>query len=189
MNLALQFIYLIISSSVSYCIFINKYLYLCVYTVCCFCILDYILHVLKINKLKRDMILHHNFVLCNILFIHNHLYPVTYNINDANIIIRNVLSTEISTIFLILNNLIKHDKLKIINNINQVFFVSSFIYYRIYNYWIYIIISKETNLFIINVSKNNFHLIYMYIGIYGLFAINIFWLTRIFNKIYNLITN
>lgn len=197
MNLVLQLLYLSISSCVTFCIYQNKYLEVCCYSVGFFCIIDFGLHLLRINNLKLDMILHHNFALCVIFLLYYYTYLVENNIDDIhnihnidnvnnkNSLIKSFLLTEVSTIFLILNSLIKNNKLIILKKINQLFFVSTFIYYRIYYYLVNIIINSEINLFIMNISKNNFHLYYMYFGIYGLFIINIYWMILLLNKILN----
>ena len=175
----LNLIYLGISCFSAYCIFNTIYLNQCVYIVGTGCILDFSLHILNINKLRMDMLIHHIFALLIISFCYFHTYPVIYNIYDKNIIVKNILLTEVSTIFLIINKLLKQQTLK---NINQIIFVLTFIYSRIYIYYINIIISKETYLFITNISKNNFHLTYLYIGIYGIFMINIYWFYLLVKK-------
>jgi hypothetical protein len=185
MSLFLQFIYFSVSFISSFCIFQNKNLDNCSYFVGIICIMDIILHLFEFYTIRISMLYHHIFSLCIILFLYNHIYPVTYNIENKNILIKNVLLTEISTMFLILNNIIKNNKsiyCKIINKINQIIFIITFVYSRIYNYFINIIINKEVNYFIINVTKSNIHLIYMYIGIYGLFTLNIYWFYLIIKK-------
>lgn len=187
MNLVLQLLYLSMSSCVTFCIYQNKYLEVCCYSVGFFCIIDVGLHLLRINNLRFDMIVHHNFALCIIFLLYYHTHLVENNIDDIhnkNSLIKSFLLTEVSTIFLILNSLIKNNKLIVLKKINQLFFVSTFIYYRIYYYLVNIIINSEINLFIMNISKSNFHLYYMYFGIYGLFIINIYWMVLLVNKIF-----
>jgi len=182
MNYVLQSIYLSISVFSTYCILTTSYLNLCNYNIALFCCIDYFLHICNINKLKFDMILHHLFALMIIYFFYNHNYLIIDNIEIKNNLIKNILSTEISTNFLIINNFIKNIKTSIIIKINQILFVSTFFYFRIYNYFIYIILSNDVNILIIKISKNNYYKYLLYIGMYGLFILNIYWFFIILKK-------
>ena len=119
------------------------------------------------------MFLHHFCALFIINFFHNHNYPVTYDLNTKKFLIKSLLSCEVSTIFLMLMKIIPKDNK--VNYLLRILFLITFITYRFYNYILNIILSSEINLFILNVSKNNFHLVEVYLGIYGLFFINIYW--------------
>jgi hypothetical protein len=182
MNYILQGIYLSISVFSTYCIFTSSYLEFCNYNVGLFCCIDYFLHVCNINKLKFDMILHHLFALMIIYFFHKHNYPIIYDIDEKNNLIKNILSTEISTTFLIINNFIKNIKNSIIIKINQILFISTFFYFRIYNYLIYVVLSNNVNILIIKVSKNNYYKYLSYIGLHGLFILNIYWFFILLKK-------
>ena len=182
MNYILQSIYLSISVFSTWCIFTKSYLNLCSYNIALFCCIDYFFHFCNINKLKFDMILHHLFALMLIYFFYNHNYLIIDNIKIKNNLIENILSTEISTNFLIINNFIKNIKNLFIIKINQILFVSTFFYFRIYNYFIYIILSNDVNILIINISKNYYYKYLLYTGMYGLFILNIYWFFILLKK-------
>ena len=128
--------------------------------------------------------------------------PITYNLSyfttpargaappqnfDKEHILKNILITEVSSIFLSANYLIPN-KYTVVTYLNYCAFISTFLYYRIYNYHSNIILSYRTNVLIINISKNVYHVMIMYIGIYGLFAVNLYWvpciLLHIYKKVY-----
>jgi len=199
----LEYIYLCIPFFASYAIITNTYLDFCIYLIGFFFCIDYLcyfinsitfhkiiiylrinipvklLHYIKNYKFRIDMALHHMFSFMIIYFFYNHLYPITYNMEDKNKLIKNVLYTEVSTIFLKLNNLIKNSILK---KINQYCFIITFLYYRIYNYSITMIIDINVYLFIKNISKHYLYIYCIFIGIYGLFLLNIYWSLLIFQK-------
>ena len=177
-NYFVEYIYLCIPLFATYAIITNSYLDLCIYIIGIFFCIDYLFYFitsltfdkiliylginipinLKNFKFKMDMALHHMFGLMIVYFFYNHCYPITYNLEDKNNLIKNVLYTEVSTIFLKINNLLKN-KDSIIKKINQYCFISTFLYYRIYNYYITLIINNNVYLFIKNISK---HYLYNY---------------------------
>lgn len=153
----------------------------CCYLVAGVCLLDIGLHLLKLHTLRKDMIFHHIFALFIILFVYNHTYPVTYNIETKNELTKNVLLTEVSSMFLVANNILQ--KKTLAKKMAQVLFAGTFFYYRIYNFVIKIVANKQTNLFIFAVAKHEGHLLYMYAGIYGLISLNIYWGRLIAQKV------
>lgn len=149
----------------------------CSYLVGLFCLFD--LFYVK----KLDMFIHHIFVLIMIYCFYNTLM----NNNEKNIFINNILSTEISTNFLMIKSLLSKYKIKnkLLNIINNICFIITFFYYRIYNYFIYIVISKKIHLIIIK-YYNNYQLFFIFFSIYGLFLLNLFWMNLIIKKIFKL---
>jgi hypothetical protein len=102
---------------------------------------------------------------------------------NRNEIISVILSTEISSIFLTLNNLLDNASgLVTVKNINKIVFVSTFVYYRIYNYSYYLIFDKNVHNTFTVYSKNNFEYCEIYVGVYGLFILNSYWSFVIFKK-------
>jgi len=154
---------------------------LCNYIVMAFCTVDTILHLCNYKILKLDMILHHLFAIMISFYSYANSYPITYNLDDKYFLMTNQLSCEISTIFL---NLMKvFPKKSYLALLNRLLFLVTFVYYRIYNYFVNIIISKNSHQFIIQIAKSNFHLFYMYTGVFGLFLLNIYWLNLILKKL------
>jgi hypothetical protein len=172
-NIQLQFLYLGVSLLSSFCIITNFNIITCSNIVGFTCLIDF--YFVK----KNDMRLHHMLVLCMIDYMNKHV-----DIKNRNDIVYVILSTEISTVFLIMNNLL--DKMVIFKNINKLFFVFTFVYYRIYNYSYYLILDKNIyNNFVIY-SKNNFEFYKIYIGVYGMFILNLYWFTLILHGIITL---
>ena len=162
----------------SFCVLTNSNLLNCCNIVGVKCIIDFCF------KIKNDMLIHHMLVL---FMLH---YVNTHNGENRNEIISVVLSTEISTIFLTTNNLLKDTasnldyNLDYVKNANKVIFVYSFVYYRVYNYAYYLIFNKNIhNTFLIH-SKNMFELCEVYTSVYGLFILNLYWTSIIIKKIF-----
>ena len=166
------YFYLGVSLASSICVMTNCYLIECSNLVGLKCLID-----LYVEK-KKDMIFHHIMVLGMVYY--SNQYRDLENINKIASVL---LSTEISTVFLILNNLLEKSFVK---TVNKVAFVSTFYYYRIYNYS-YLILDKHVqNIFYIH-SRNNFDYGLIYTGIYGLFILNLYWGNLIFKKCINLL--
>jgi len=176
----LQFIYLTISIVSSFCVMKNFYVVPCSNVVGLICFID--IYFLK----RNDMILHHFLVLSMLHYMNNHA-----DIENRSEIVSVILSTEISTIFLTTNNLLEFaGNMVIAKNINKLLFVSSFFYYRIYNYTFYLILDNNIHKTFYCYSKNNFEFCEIYGGVFGLFFLNLYWFgiifkKTLFNKTYN----
>lgn len=172
-NFQLQYLYLGISLFSCFCIINNFYIIYCSNFVGFICLIDF--YYIK----KKDMILHHILVLIMLHYMNNHSY-----VENKNEIVSIILKTEISTIFLTINNLLDTvDNMVILKNINKCIFIFTFIYYRIYNYSYYLILNKNIHNIFLFYSKNNFELYEIYTGIYGLFILNLYWTFLIFKKV------
>jgi hypothetical protein len=184
-NVSLQFIYLSISILSSLSVYYKFYVVKCSNIVGLMCFVDF-----YFTK-KKDMIIHHMFVLIMLHYMNNH----------SDIIIRDdivsvILSTEISTIFLITNTMLSYNSnnvVNVVNNVNAVnifsrinkfCFVYSFIYYRIYKYYYSLIINSDVNAVLWKHSKNILDFSEIYIGMYGLFILNLYWCFLIFMKFF-----
>ena len=182
-NIYLQCIYLSISILSTLSVFNKFQLINCSNIVGLMCLIDFF----YIKKIA--MITHHILVLMMIDYMNTH--P---DILIRENIISVVLSTEISTIFLINNSLLSNNYINqyflkinrylvtIIKSINSIFFIYTFLYYRIYNYYYNLIIDKETNIVFLKYSRNIYDFYEIYISIYGLFILNLYWSTLIFIK-------
>jgi hypothetical protein len=127
---------------------------------------------------KKDMLFHHILVLSMLHYMNNHC-----SIENRKEIVSVILRTEISTIFLTLNNLLENiSSIVCVKKINKVAFVSTFLYYRIYNYSYYLILDKNIHNTFFIYSRNNFEYFEIYFGLYGLFILNLYWCFLIFKK-------
>ncbi len=168
----IDMIFLGVSIMSTVCIVNNCYLIECCNIVALKCVAD-----LFVEK-KKDLLFHHIMALTLIHYINQHrdIKPLTDEVSS-------ILSTEISTIFLVLNNYIHNSTL---NNVNKLAFVITFYYYRIYNYS-YLLLDKNVNSALYIYSRNNFEYFEIYTALYGLFLLNIYWGTLILKKIINTI--
>lgn len=172
LRLLLQFLYLSISIVSFFCVMTNFHVIPCSNFVGFMCFIDF--YFVK----KKDMLLHHFLVLCMLHYMNNHA-----DIENRTEIVSVILSTEISTIFLTTNNLLENaENMVIVKNINKWLFISTFVYYRIYNYTYYLILDNNVHKIFYNYSKNNFEFCEIYGGIYCLFILNLYWCGMIFNK-------
>lgn len=179
---AINYMYLLVSSLSTYCIINNVYLEFVCYIIGLLCLIDYFLYFCKINKLNINMIIHHLLTLLIIQFIYINSEKINNSVikNELFLLIKNVLCVEISTNFLILRNLLKNSW-EIIKTINDILFVITFVYFRLYHYTYYIILSKNTYYIILEINKDYF----VFIGLYGLFLLNIYWFIFIINKMFH----
>jgi hypothetical protein len=135
------------------------------------------------TKKSYDIIFHHIFTLGLIHYVLNN--PISNDDNIKYSIFYSVLSTEISTNFLLINNILriyKHQSK--INDINNIFFVFTFAYYRLYRFTKLLILNKQANEIFLYNSKNNFEIIIFYFSLYGFYFLNIYWFKLIFSKVF-----
>jgi hypothetical protein len=169
----LHLMYLSISLVSCFCVMTNFYVIQCSNIVGLMCLIDF--YFVR----RKDMILHHFLVLCMLHYMNNH-----DDIKNRSEIVSVILSTEISTIFLTTNNLLEMEgNMVIAKNINKLLFVSTFVYYRIYNYIYYLILDNNIHKIFYYYSKNNFEFFEIYSGVYGLFFLNLYWCGIILKKI------
>jgi hypothetical protein len=135
-------------------------------------------------KKKIDIIIHH--ILVILMYSNYYIYNVP--LEEFIKLFKIILLVEVSNIFLMLKIIFYlPNNIKIINNI---LFIISFIYFRIYYYYYYAVRQNQQ----IDIIVNNY-LIYdndkyfFYSSFYGFYLLNIYWTVLIFNKLYNLIIN
>lgn len=169
----LQIVYLSVSLLSSGCVACNCYLVECCNIVGLMCLFDF--WFVK----KKEMMLHHVFVLLMVHYMNTHR-----DITNRDEIISTLLRTEISTIFLTLNNLLQDTSCALIlKNVNKLSFVSTFVYYRVYNYSYRLILNPHIHDTFFVYSKNNFEYGEMYVAMYGLYIVNLYWTLLIVQRI------
>lgn len=134
--------------------------------------------------IKGDAILHHVFTLIG---CYNTIH---YFEKDHYVHFLPLMYTEISTVFLIIKIWMDEyngKKNTILSVLNDLIFISLFVKYRVYGFY-NLIQSPETYVKINEMTSStpNFYLTNasFYIGIYGLFIINLYWFLIICKKIY-----
>jgi hypothetical protein len=170
----LQLIYLSTSLFSTYCVVSNTYLPTCANLVGIMCLCD--MWFVK----KKDMMLHHILVLFLAHYMNTHYSnPYRFKIMSA------LLSTEISTIFLTLHNMLENtascSSIVRIKQLNKLAFVSTFVYYRLYNYSYSLLNAEVRNSYLIY-SAGPFERWEVCSGIYGLFLLNVYWVALIAKK-------
>ena len=144
------------------------YLFLNVYVVVFQCSYDIFLWH------SHSSALHHMFVL---LFT-SYFVTTEIPVEDCITLVLTILSTEISTLFLVIKIWLEQSEMQqtIFYTVNIALFLLSFLYTRIYLY---------TNFVILNPQTYNLNLPFVpYIGLYGLFALNIYWVTLMVKMIF-----
>ena len=165
---------LLIYNETKYAFFLKSLSYmLCVYLFC------------DLSIAKGDAIWHHFFSLCcgysGIQFI-----PM----NLQYILFLPTFNTEISTIFFTTKLWLdeykgkKNSLFNIFYGINDVLFFCLFFKLRIHDYYLNLVGNIETHIVISNSIVNIIDKIIIYIGLYGLFTLNIYWFSIICKKMY-----
>ena len=98
-----------------------------------------------------------------------------------------VYSTEPRSIFLVVNYFSrKYHWPKQVYTISNVCFLVSFLYYRIYNYYINIMLNENYSDCVIQMDPLYVRItkFIMNIGVYGLFGLNLYWLTIVIKMFY-----
>ncbi len=148
----------------SYCAMNHIYLIPCANLVGVLCVYEFS------YLTKKDIILHHILVLFMLHYMNVHgELDIVHQMTSV------VLSTKVSTIFLTNHDLFtRMNAPPVITNINDVCFVASFLYYRIYKYT-YFIMNREILDAMWLHSKNHGELVEIFIGIYGICVLNMYW--------------
>ena len=140
-----------------------------------YCVIDLLFY-----KISLDKKIHHflGFLLCLTSFLNKeHFQEEIYFITNFE------LATEISTIFLMIKDeceLYNSMKSSIFYNVNNLIFIGTFLYLRIFEFFR---IHKQ----IIEIGYNiNYNYIY-YFSVFGLFYLNIYWSLIIIKKIFKML--
>ena len=148
----------------------KSYLSLCSNAVALACLVDY----WRIEK--RDMQIHHILVLFLADYMNRHTF-----IEDREAIISTILSSEISTIFLSLHSILPK-KWVWIGALNNALFISTFFHYRIYVYSQELVFNPNVHATFLFSSMGWIQIIQIYIGVLGLFVLNLYWARMILHK-------
>jgi len=176
---------LLISLFSTFCVLSNSYFDICAHIIGIYFFYDFCLHYSKVKIMRTDMIFHHIFALLIVTFYleHNNNFK-SFNPKDKYVLIKNILSVEVSTIFFSLMRILP--KKSIYNIICQILFMITFAYTRLYHYVFSVVLSRETHVFLAYVAKSDFKFICVYVGIYGVLILNIYWSFLIAKKLVKL---
>jgi len=124
-------------------------------------------------------VIHHIFLLCLASFLHQH----NIHYDTCLFLIIPLLTTEISTLFLSIRHWLEQMDMSrtVWYGINNGLFVVTFLVTRLYIYTTYVIYNPDTYMFIDGLTNHNLaDCALSYIGLFGLYALNIYWATLIF---------
>lgn len=169
-NTRLQCMYLGIALASSFCVVNNFHVLMCANAVGVMCLVDFFF------VRKKDMVLHHVLVLTQLHYINGHA-----DFEHKEKFVATILSTEVSTIFLISKHFLENTNLVVINNLA---FVTTFVYFRIYNYAHQILFNDEVHRSCLKISNNRFEYGQCYVGLYGLFLLNGYWCSLIIKAVW-----
>lgn len=132
---------------------------------------------------RKDLFIHHLLTISTILF--SFMYGM--RIDDSTNIYLTLISTELSTIFYIFDYSTQDYNgaiMNIVKGINSFIFVGAFTKLRIHDFY-YMLVNPETHTALARYTDNRLiPTLHIYIGIVGLFALNVFWFSLICKKIY-----
>jgi hypothetical protein len=208
----IQAVYFGISIGSSYCVYVdNTYCDICVRVVWIMCGIDYVVHFIGWSRMRADMMIHHAFVsvLIGVLCRYRALSDLDLLHPQRHLLITSMLSTEISTMFLVVIPLYQttvptswNSMVKIAYVANQLLFVTTFVYYLLYKYTINVLTNKQMHRYIYDelTYVPQFHLVKsesMQIVVYGItemaivgmWILNIYWFVLIVRKAYRKIEN
>jgi hypothetical protein len=181
------YITLIISLIITILLLSNDIFY---YKLCSKIILIYV--SIDIFFSKKDSIFHHIFCyfLCSYITFNN------VDLSIDSIIYKTMLQTETSTIFYMFRLIIDLYKneieksrfnkiIKYYSYLNDIIFIILFYKLRINDYF-YNVIQNDNMYFLINLYNKNSLIedVKIFIGIYGLFTLNLYWFMIMFKKLY-----
>ena len=200
----IQIAYLGISIGSTYCVYVNDTYYdLCVQVIFAMCIVDYVVHFVRWSRMRTDMMIHHAFVMVFIgmLFAYNSssrygwLYQVQSNSHHPrNLLITTMVSTEISTMFLVMIPWIRPRASEaytlFVSTVNKILFVTTFVYYRLYKYGMDILINTHMHRYIYDEITSVPSILCIQMCLYctvelcivGMWILNMYWFVLIVRK-------
>jgi len=154
--------YLTVAGASAYSIYVDPtWMIPCAYMVGGVCVVDFVGHATGVRPMRTDMILHHQCALGIVGSLHLHLDLMNIYRDLRDELMTGVLSTEVSTLFLILHTWLSKRQSKrqsddqqwllYVAGLNQACFVGTFVYYRIYHYYVAVVANRDLHLFMDNV--------------------------------------
>jgi len=130
-----------------------------------------------------DIIIHHALVM-SVCF---NLWYYSFSEKDVVDTTSKVMIVEVSNIFLLVKKIISDTKMKVPKPVHHMInglFMSSFIYYRIYYYYVYFLKNDILQGRILHYCKRDVDVIILNAPIYGFYALNFYWAGLIVSKIF-----
>lgn len=129
----------------------------------------YLLTDLFITK-QYDTYIHHTIG----LMLYSFVYINNLSEESENILMKPFIAVEISSVFYNINYLYPNNYF---SAINKLIFFSTFFYYRIYNYYYSVLNNQDINHIIENTGEVTKY--FYYSAIYNLYALNLYWFSKI----------
>ena len=196
----IQVVYFGISIGSVYCVYVDgTYCDMCVRVVWAMCGVDYVVHFIGWSRLRTDMMIHHACVSVLIgMLCRYHAFSDLHLLHpQRNLLITTMLSTEISTMFLVVIPLCRPTELcrptwwifmvKMISITNQILFLATFAYYRLYKYTVNLLTNADMHQYIydeLTYQNTNTMVIRILYGmtIVGMWILNTYWFVLIVRK-------
>jgi hypothetical protein len=160
-----------------YCILTNTYVVECASMIRVSLLSDCLFQVTRIKQFKPDFFLHH---ILGLFFIQYYLQHMDETA-DADGIIRTILTVEISSIFLTLRYF-RTFLSKALQQINDILFVCTFFYFRIYFYPVHLFTPAVYKV-LSDISKDSLQHAMIFVAMYGLYGLNVYWGHMILRKL------
>lgn len=126
---------------------------------------------LDLFLIKGFDLLWHHLTVMGIIWFYKKLPPL------PPIYLSALVSTELSTMFLVFDSFISSTSIKFVNG---TLFISSFFYTRIYLYSKYLLFNLALHEQIISFE----YIVGLFLCVYGLFGVNVFWAIKILKKLF-----
>ena len=152
-----------------YSILFSESLINCYHVVPIYCAIDLFF------KNKIDIIIHHLAVLQ--LYFTVQYFAIPEYVLD--LVLPTILLSEVSTIFLNLDYLIKE---KVLLTLNKVLFIMTFIYFRIINFYLLINNESHYTMFVRYCNNDLTTYILAFSGLYILYGLNIYWICIVIKR-------
>jgi hypothetical protein len=165
-------IHLAISIGCSFCVLVNRHVVACGNIVGLACLADF-----ATRDLRPDMRLHHACVILVSALVNKHYKVLLVRNPEA---FRDFMVLEISNVFLISQYFVSN--VAYLKHINQALFVASFAYVRMYYYTKKVVFNTDINVAIFEICDNWIESYIVYLGIIGIFLLNLYWFYLILAK-------
>jgi hypothetical protein len=165
--------HLAISIGCSFCVIVNRHILACGNIVGLACLADF-----AARDLRPDMRLHHACVILVCAFMNKHYNVLLVRTPE---IIRDFLALEISNVFLISRQFVSN--MAYLKRANQALFVASFAWVRMYYYTKHVAFNTANYIAVYEISDHWVESYLAYLGIMGIFSLNVYWFSLIIKKI------
>jgi len=175
-------------------------IHMCKYLVQSKCIIDFIQCMINVKPLKYDIMIHHTLTIILVqASVHCEYNTNIYDITTINYITKTLITTEVSALFLTVNNLLKHINWTdtVLYFINRNIFIFTFLYYTTYQLCgLFLFVMRKRELLSLNIPLLNdsepqiymkLNTIIAIVCLTGIIALNFAWSAVLIERLYSII--